>query len=323
MRAAVLHTPGQPPEFGPHPDPEPGEGRTLVRVTAAPVVPLDLLCASGTSYLGRPATPYVPGVQGVGVVEHSAGHAPGSRVWFATSAGMAPGDGSLAERCSVPDADVVPLGAGVPDVALAALGLSAVAAWMALTWRGRLRPGERVVVLGGGGAVGQAAVGAARLLGAGRVVAVCRSEEAQARARHAGADEVVPLAGDVDALAARLAEACGGAADLVVDPVFGAAATAASRVLAPAGRLVNLGGASGDEATFSSSVLRGRSAEVLGYTNNALTAEQRAEALTAVAGHAAAGRLAVAAETWALSDVAAAWVRQAAGDAGVRLVLTP
>ncbi len=323
MRAAVLHTPGQPPEFGPRPDPAPVAGRTLVRVTAAPVVPLDLLCASGTSYLGRPATPYVPGVQGVGVVEHSAVHAPGSRVWFATSAGMAPGDGSLAERCSVPDADVVPIEAGVPDVALAALGLSAVAAWMALTWRGRLRPGERVVVLGGGGAVGQAAVGAAALLGAGRVVAVCRSAAAADRARRAGADEVVPLSEDVDGLAARLAEACGGAADLVVDPVFGAAATAASRTLAPAGRLVNLGGASGDEATFSSSVLRGRSAEVLGYTNNALTAEQRAQALTAVAGHAAGGRLAVAAGTCALPDVAAAWSRQAAGDAGVRLVLTP
>jgi NADPH:quinone reductase-like Zn-dependent oxidoreductase len=322
MHAAVLHTPGQPPEFGPHPDPGPGAGRTLVRVTAAPVVPLDLLCASGTSYLGRPATPYVPGVQGVGVVEHSAVHAPGSRVWFATSAGMAPGDGSLAERCSVPDADVVPIEAGVPDVALAALGLSAVAAWMALTWRGRLRPGERVVVLGGGGAVGQAAVGAAALLGAGRVVAVCRSAAAADRARRAGADEVVLLSADVDELAARLAEACGGAADLVVDPVFGAAATAASRALAPAGRLVNLGGASGDEATFSSSVLRGRSAEVLGYTNNALTPEQRAAAVADVAAGLAAGRLAVAHERVPFEAVSEAWRRQVS-DPGVRLVLSP
>ena len=56
----------------------------LVRVTAAPIVPLDLLAASGTSYFGRPATPYVPGVQGVGVVERSATHEPGTRVWFAT-----------------------------------------------------------------------------------------------------------------------------------------------------------------------------------------------------------------------------------------------
>ena len=68
MRAAVLHTTGSPPSYAEHPAPEPAPGRTLVRVTAAPVVPLDLLCASGTSYFGRPAVPYVPGVQGVGVV---------------------------------------------------------------------------------------------------------------------------------------------------------------------------------------------------------------------------------------------------------------
>jgi NADPH:quinone reductase-like Zn-dependent oxidoreductase len=323
MRAAVLHTPGEAPALGHHPEPTIGPGRSVVRVTAAPLVPLDLLCASGTSYFGRPAVPYVPGVQGVGVVEDSDALPPGSRVWFATSAGMAPGDGSLAERCAVPTVDLVPLEADVPDSAVAALGLSAVAAWMALTWRGGLQPGEHVLVLGAGGAVGQAAVGAARLLGAGRVVAVCRSAEAQERARRAGADEVVPLAGDVDALAARFGTASGGRVDVVVDPVFGVAATAASRVLSEGGRLVNLGGASGDVAEFSSAVLRGRSASVLGYTNNALGPEQRREALTAVAEHAAAGRLEVAHEVVALADVAEAWRRQAAGEAGVRLVLTP
>jgi NADPH:quinone reductase-like Zn-dependent oxidoreductase len=294
-----------------------------VAVTAAPIVPLDLLCASGTSYFGRPATPYVPGVQGVGVVERSGVLPAGTRVWFASSAGMAPGDGSLAERCAVPDADVVPLSADVSDASIAALGLSAVAAWMALRWRGRLQPGERVLVLGAGGAVGQVAVGAAKLLGAGRVVAVCRSEEAQGRARRAGADEVVPLSGDVDALVSRLSAAIGGAVDVVIDPVFGMAATAATRVLAEGGRLVNLGGASGDVAELSSAVLRSRSAEVLGYTNNALTVDQRRAALTAVAEHAAAGKLTVAHEVVPLADVADAWRRQAGGDAGARLVLTP
>ncbi|TFV86815.1 zinc-binding alcohol dehydrogenase family protein [Blastococcus sp. CT_GayMR16] len=323
MRAAVLHTPGEAPAYGSHPDPVPAPGFTLVAVTAAPIVPLDLLCASGSSYFGRPATPYVPGVQGVGVVERSDVLSPGTRVWFASSAGMAPGDGGLAERCLVPDADVVPIAADVPDPALAALGLSAVAAWMALTWRGRLQPGERVLVLGGGGAVGQSAVGAAKLLGAGRVVAGCRSEEGQERARRAGADAVVPLAGDAEALATRFADASGGAVDVVIDPVFGTAATAASRVLADGGRLVNLGGASGDVAEFSSALLRSRSAEVLGYTNNALTGEQRRSAVTAVAENAAAGRLGVAHEPVLLAEVAHAWRRQASGDAGVRLVLTP
>jgi NADPH:quinone reductase-like Zn-dependent oxidoreductase len=323
VRAAVLTEPGAPPEHASHPDPEPAPGRTLVRVTAAPIVPLDLLCASGTSYFGRPATPYVPGVQGVGVVEASGAVAPGTRVFFSTSAGMAPGDGSLAERCAVPDADVVPVTADVPDAALAALGLSGVAAWRILTARARLRPGETVLVLGAGGAVGQAAVGAARVLGAGRVVAVARSAAALERARGLGADAGVALEGDAEALAARFAEAAGGPVHVVVDPVFGVAATAAARVLADGGRLVNLGGASGDTAEFSSSVLRSRSAEVLGYTNNALTPDQRAAAVTAVAEHAAAGRLSVAADVRPLGEVAEAWRRQAGGDPGTRLVLTP
>ncbi|MDP9459590.1 MAG: zinc-binding dehydrogenase [Actinomycetota bacterium] len=322
MRAAVLETPGDVPVYREHPDPVAAPGHTAVRVTAVPLVPLDLLCASGTSYFGRPATPYVPGVQGVGIVESSAALPTGTRVFFSTTAGMAAGDGGMAQRCVVRDVDVVPVRADLSDPALAALGLSGVAAWMALTWRGRLSPGEHVLVLGAGGAVGQAAVGAARVLGAGRVVAVCRTPEAQDRARRLGAAAVVALRGGVDDLAARIQEATG-PVDVVVDPVFGIAATAASRVLAPGGRLVNLGGASGDVAEFSSAVLRGRPAEILGYTNNALSPEQRREALTALAEHAARGRISVAHEPLPLSEVADAWRRQATGSPGVRLVLTP
>ena len=323
MNAAVLTQPGGTPAYADHPTPAPAAGETLVAVTAAPIVPLDQLCASGTSYFGRPATPYVPGVQGVGVVESSAVLDEGTRVFFSTTAGMAPGDGSLAERCVVSDEDVVAIAPGVDDASLAALGMSGVAAWMMLTARARLGTGETVLVLGGGGAVGQAAVGAAKLLGAGRVVAVSRSPEAQERARRAGADEVLALGGDVDELTARLRDAVGAGVDVVIDPVFGTAATAASRVLAVRGRLVNLGGSGGDVAEFSSAELRSKSASVLGYTNNHLTADQRREAITAVAGHAAAGRLAVAHEVLPLAQVAEAWRRQASGQAGVRLIMTP
>lgn len=323
MRAAVLHTPGHPPSFAEHPSPGEGQGRTRVRVSAAPVVPLDLLCASGTSYFGVPRTPYVPGVQGVGVVEASGSYAAGRRVWFATSAGMAAGDGSLAELCTVTDADVVPLDTDVPDATVAALGLSGIAAWMALSWRAGLGEGETVVVLGGGGAVGQTGIGAAKALGAGRVVAVARSEVARGRAHRAGADVVVPLVEDVDALAAAIAEAAQGPVDVVLDPVFGVAATAASRVLNTGGRIVNLGGASGDEAVFSSSVLRSKSAEVRGYTNNSLSPAQRAEALASVLQHAAAGRVWLAYDTLPLSEVRDAWLRQSTQASAPRMVLLP
>src|SRR3954452_20542668 len=238
MRAAVLHTPGSPPSYGEHPAPAPASGYTLARVTAAPVVPLDLLCASGASYFGVPATPYVPGGQGVGIVEESARHPAGSRVWFFATAGMKPGDGGMAELCLVPDHDVVPLADETPDGLAAALGLSAVAAWMALSWRASLQPGEKVLVLGGGGAVGQTGIGAARVLGASTVVAMARPGSAS-RAEAAGADGGVPFEGEVDPVAAALAGH--GPFDVVLDPVFGVASEAASRSLAERGRLVNLG----------------------------------------------------------------------------------
>lgn len=323
MRAVVIHTPGSPPEVGEHPDPVVGPGHTLVRVTAVPVVPLDLLCASGTSYFGEPAVPYVPGVQGVGVVEESGSVPAGTRVWFATNAGMGPGDGGMAERCGVPDEDVVPIAEVPDDASVAALGTSALAAWMCLTWKARLQPGETVLALGAGGAVGQSVIGAAKVLGAGRVVGVCRPGPSTERARAAGADEVVALHDDPEAMTSLLSSQVGTSVDVVVDPVGGPAATAALRVLGLEGRLVNLGGSMADAASYSSSVLRSRSLQILGYTNNSLSPEQRRKALTEVLGHAAAGRIRVAHETWPLDRAAEAWARQAAGEVAGRLVLVP
>ena len=319
MRAALVRACGSPPEYGTTAAPERGPGTTLVAVTAASVTPLDVLCATGTSYFGRPATPYVPGVQGVGTVVASDVHAAGARVWFPTVAGMAPGNGSMAELCAVPDGVVMVLPDGVPDDHVAALGLSAVAGWATLTRAGRLAPGETVLVLGGGGIVGQVAIQAARILGAGRVVAAARSADARRRAAAAGADAVVGLddADDADVLAAKLREACDGAVDVVVDPLFGVPATAAARVLARHGRLVNLGSSAGDAATFRSSELRAKPASVIGYTNNDVPFEEMRQILATVLDHAAAGRLAVAFETRPLGDVAAAW------EATSRVVLTP
>jgi NADPH:quinone reductase-like Zn-dependent oxidoreductase len=310
MRAAVLRRHGELPEFGSHPAPGRGPGQALIRVTAAPVNPLDLLCASGTSYFGAPALPYVPGTQGVGVVAEADSAPAGQRVWFSSTAGMAPGDGSLAEFCTVPEPAMLPLPDGVSDDLAAALGLSAVAAWMALSWRGQLRPGEHVLVLGASGNVGQIAVQAARLLGAGRVVAACRDPHGRARASELGADAVADVAGgDAGTVADRLAQATGDRVDLVLDPVWGVPAEAALRVLSPNGRLVNLGSSAGAMAGFSSAALRGRVLSVLGYTNNALTDEQKTAALAEVLAHAADGRITADRETLPLDRAAEGWSR--------------
>jgi NADPH:quinone reductase-like Zn-dependent oxidoreductase len=318
MRAALLQDCGRPPVVGKRVRPVPGDGELTVRVTAASITPLDVLCASGTSYFGVPATPYVPGVQGVGELDD------GTAVWFATTAGMRPGDGSMAEYAVVRPADIVPLPDGVDHRLIAALGLSAVAALMALTWRGGLQPGEQVLVLGGGGVVGQTAIQLALLGGARRVIAACRSDGARARAKRAGAAAAVPLGRtDVPTLASRLSEAAGDPVDLVIDPLFGTPAAAALRTLRPGGRLVNLGSAAGETAPLDSATLRSGSLSVLGYTNNDLTTDQRADALGIIAEHVQAGRLTVDHETVPLADIGDAWDRQAGGHAERRLVVTP
>jgi NADPH:quinone reductase len=318
MRAVLLADCGAPPTVGDLTAPVPGDGELTVRVTAASITPLDLLCASGTSYFGVPATPYVPGVQGVGELDD------GTAVWFATPAGMRPGDGSMAEYAVVRPSDTVALPHGVDHRAVAALGLSAVAAYLALTWRGGLRAGDQVLVLGGGGVVGQAAIQLALLGGARRVVAACRSEAGRERALRMGATAVVPLSGsDVAQLATELRAAADGAFDLVLDPLFGEPAAAALRTLRPGGTLVNLGSAAGETAPLDSATLRSGSLRVLGYTNNELTADQRADAIQVIADHVGAGRLTVDYEAVPLAGATDAWARQAAGRADRRIVLLP
>src|SRR5262249_5971273 len=145
MRAAVLRRHGEPPEFGRQLAPLRTAGRVLIKVTAAPVNPLDLLCASGTSYFGAPVLPYVPGAQAVGLVVEVGGIDEvvevggigevadiaeatklevGQRVWFSCDAGIAAGDGSMAELCLADESAVLPLPDGVADDLSAALGLS-------------------------------------------------------------------------------------------------------------------------------------------------------------------------------------------------------
>ena len=321
MRAALLHAYAVPPELGERPRPVPEAGKSLVEVRAAPIARLDLLCATGSSYFGEQPLPYVPGVQGVGVVAASDDYVPGTRVWFATDAGMKPADGSLAEWAAVPAADLVPITTDVADEEVAAIGTSGIAGWMAVTARAQLQPGERVLILGAGGAVGQVALAVARDRGAETTVAVCRSPAATERARLAGADAVVTTQPDEtrDELAGRLIEAAGGYVDVVIDPVFGEPAAAALLALGPGGRLVNLGGSAGDLAEFSSTVLRGRSISVLGYTNNAISAGQRADALTEVLRLAERRALSVDHRVLPLAEIRTAW--SLASGSGPRIVV--
>jgi len=266
MRAAVVREIGRPPEDGEAPDPARGEGEALVEVLAVPLNPIDVNVALGRFYGGHPPLPFIAGSECVGRVVEGESLEPGTPVW-AHGAGMGVSrDGGLAERLAVREDVLVPLPEGTDPVLAGALGIAGVAGWLPVAYRAPVREGETVLVLGATGTVGLVALQAARLLGAGRIVAAGRRAEALERARRLGADAVVSL--EEDDLAGAFREACGGdGPEYVVDPVWGEPAVAAARAAARGARIVNIGQSAGAEASFASADVRGKQLEILGYSN--------------------------------------------------------
>lgn len=193
-----------------------------------------------------------------------------------------------------------------------------------MTWRGELKPGERVLVRGAGGVVGQVALQCARLLGASAVYAACRSDRAVATAESLGAGGIVRLSDDdrVDDLAAQIRAVTRGPIDLVIDQLCGVPATAAALCLAPGGRLVNLDSSAGTEATFTSALLRGGGQSILGYTNDSLTADQRRDAFTSLLARAASGALGVEHDVVPVDALGTSWQAQWSGANDRRPVVT-
>ena len=316
MHAAVLHEHGATPVYAEFEEPVAREGQVVVEVAVAGVNPVDVRKASGLYVSGPPPLPSVVGSEGVGRIAGD-----GRRVYFGTS--VAP-FGAFAERTLVGEDDPIALPDELDDGTAVALGIAGLAAWLPLAWRAQLRPGETVLVLGATGIVGQFAVQAARLLGAGRIVAAGRDPQMLERARRLGADALVEI-GAVEpgeALTQAFREAAGGDVDVVHDPLWGAPAAAAVEALGVGGRLVQLGQSAGADATLLSASVRGRHLSVLGYLNALVPPDVRRDAYRALVEHAVAGRIAVEVERMPLAQVADAWER-VQRSAHRKLVLVP
>jgi NADPH:quinone reductase-like Zn-dependent oxidoreductase len=310
MRAAVLREYGIPcaEDFQ---EPVAGAGQAAVQVLAAGRNPVDVAISAGLYFAGKPPLPCVTGREGVALLD-------GARVYF--DAPILP-FGSMAERALIDPAATYELPDGVADGVAIALGIAGLAAWLALTWRAQLKPGEHVLVLAASGVLGQIAVQASKLLGAGRVVAAARSPEGLDRCLSLGADSAVRLGGQDD-LAAALAEAAQGRIDVVVDPLFGEPFVAAVQAASFAARIVQLGSGAGLEATVPSALIRGKLLTILGHTNVAAPPDVKRESYQRLLEAALAGDITVGYETLPLEDVAEAWRRLAAG-ARSKLVLVP
>lgn len=297
MRAAVLREYGV-PRADDFQEPSAGRGQAVVQVLAAGLNPVDVSICAGRFYAGRPPLPLVAGREGVGMLD-------GRRVYF--DAPIFP-FGSMAERALIDPCSTYAVPDGVQDGVAAALGISGLTAWLALTWRAELKEGEHVLVLAASGVLGQIAVQAAKMLGAARVVAAARSREGLELCLELGADATVRL-GEPDDLAGALAEAAEGRIDVVVDPLFGEPLAAAVNAASFGARIVQLGAGAGAEATLSSAAIRGKMLVIMGHSIGAARPEVKREAYRRLAEEAASGELKVGFDPMGLEQVQDAWRR--------------
>jgi NADPH2:quinone reductase len=220
----------------PEPEPShmltPGSG-VLVDVHAAGVSFPEVLQTRG-EYQFKPPLPFVPGSEVGGVVRSAPAGAP-----------VAAGDrvaafcmiGGFAEVAVAPAFLTFRIGEQLDFAQAAALILNYHTAYFALKLRGRLAEGETVLVHGGAGGVGTAALQVAKGLGA-RTFAVVSTDEKERVAREAGADEVLRADGPWKNQARERSD---GGVDLVLDPVGGDRFTDSIRSLRENGRIVVVG----------------------------------------------------------------------------------
>jgi len=246
------------------PDPVPKSGEVVIDVAAADTNYPDLLVIEG-KYQFRPPPPFSPGKSAAGRIAALGEGVTGFAIGDPVAAQVE--YGAYAEKLRAPAANCFPIPDGVGFETAAALGLTYQAAHFALDQRARLQAGESVLVLGGSGGIGTAAIQLARAFGAAPVIASVRAVEDAAIARAAGADVVIeagaaPAPDDFRDAARAATGGCG--VDVVIDPVGGAYGAAALRALAWCGRLVVIGFASGEIPAFRANYLLVKNIAVLG-----------------------------------------------------------
>jgi NADPH2:quinone reductase len=232
--------------LGDVPEPEPGPGQVAVRVRAAAANFPDVLMARG-HYQVRPPLPFTPGIEACGdvvAVGEGVTHvAVGDRVL----GGAEIPTGSFADVTLMSGTDTFLAPASLDDAGAASLHLAYQTGWFGLHRRAHLQAGETLLVHAAAGGVGSAAVQLGKAAGA-RVIAVVGSAEKVAVAKALGADVVVDRT--QENFVSVVKDVTGGrGADVVYDPVGGAAFAGSTKCIAFEGRIVVVGFTSGEIPT--------------------------------------------------------------------------
>ncbi|MFI0354207.1 zinc-binding alcohol dehydrogenase family protein [Actinomadura sp. 9N407] len=295
MRAARIHGWGTPPVVEEVPDPVRRAGETLVRIEAATVSHLDVTVATGEFTL-KPPLPYVPGVEGSGIVLESDTLKPGTQVIFRDRAHGLTGDGSWREFASVRDGALVSLGFRLEAAIAATFFVPVTTAYVALHDVGRIEAGQTVMVSGATGAVGSVAVQLAQAAGAEVIALVSRASRLDQLPMG-----VTGVALDDAAARARLATER--PAHLMIDTVGGAGLGDRIRWMRSGGKVACLGYTAG--TAFSIDLPSWFYTDVAILPVNLLSREQRAqEVARKLLPDIAAGAISVPVEEYALTEIA-------------------
>lgn len=326
MHAAVVTRFGEPGvfELTELPDPVPGLGQVAIDVSHAAVGLVDVHIRQGLykDRQGLPQPPYVPGLEVAGTIRALGEGVEGFRIGepVVTLSGTG-AEGSYASVSVVDAAMTASLeGTGV-DPALAAAVPNAATAYLALTGVAHLQPGERVLVHGALGGLASAFPGVARILGAAGVVGtVRRASLAAAQASALPYDDVVASEDLADAVGDQRF-------DVVIDPVGGQLRTETLQVMAPRGRMLLMGNASGDwQHTVQTNALWVGNLAMLGFSVGFYLPahpEQARPAAQVALKAVSQGLVGIRTQTLSLAEAAEAHRRIESGTVGGRILLTP
>jgi NADPH2:quinone reductase len=219
--------------------PPPGPGELRLALKACSVNFPDILMVQG-KYQFKPELPFAPGMEGAGIVASVGEGVTKFKAGHRVVAGLR--TGGFAEEANVSAEACRPIPGSMDFAQAAAFPATYLTAWVALTCRGHLQPGETLLVHGSTGGVGLAAVEMGKLLGA-TVIATSASDEKLKVVKARGADHVLNV---TKGFREQVKDLTGGrGADVVYDPVGGDVFDESVRCIAWNGRLLVIGFTSG------------------------------------------------------------------------------
>jgi NADPH2:quinone reductase len=267
MKAIAITSYGAPEVLKPtqRDDPVAGAGELLIRVAASGVNRPDVLQRKG-HYPVPPGASDLPGLEVAGTIVS------GDSVAMSAAGGLKVGDrvcalvagGGYAELCVAPVGQCLPVPAVLTDIEAASLPETFFTVWSNVFDRGRLQPGETLLVQGGTSGIGVTAIQLARAAGA-HVIATAGSDDKCAACVALGADHAINYrTSDFVAEVKRLTDGKG--ANVVLDMVAGDYIARELQCMADDGRLVLIAVQGGVKAEIDAGAVLRRRLVITGST---------------------------------------------------------